>query len=172
MGIQADVVFLGDSITAGGDWESVFADIKVVTLAVPGDSLEGVRQRARMVETVGAERVFLLAGVNNISRGNYEKTIEREYEQLLTKLLNMDVEVYVQTIMPVREPSKVNNERIRKANEIIAVLAKKYDFHLIDTYSVMVDDDGKLKEEYSRDGVHLTSAGYEQWYAELREYFE
>jgi lysophospholipase L1-like esterase len=125
-----------------------------------------------MVETVGATKVFILAGVNNISRGNYDKTIAREYEQLLAELLEMNVEIYIQTIMPVRDPSKVSNGRIRKANEIIVELANNYGCHIIDTYSFMVDENGELKEEYSRDGIHLTSDGYEQWYANLQEYFE
>lgn len=53
---EANIVFLGDSLTCGGDWETYFPKMKICTLAVPGDSLEGVRQRAVMIETVKAKK--------------------------------------------------------------------------------------------------------------------
>ena len=74
---DADVIFLGDSITYGGDWAEYFPELSVCKLAVPGDSLEQILYRADMIEKLQPKKVFVLAGVNNISRGHYEYTIKK-----------------------------------------------------------------------------------------------
>lgn len=117
--------------------------------------------------------MFVLVGVNNISRGNYENTIREQYELLLEELdtMNLD-EIYIQSIMPVRYPSTVSNERIVKANQIIKELAEQYNCVFIDTYSVMVNDEGELIEDYNKDGIHINSDGYEKWANLLSNYIE
>lgn len=74
---DTDVVFLGDSITYGGDWEEYFPELSVCKLAVPGESIEQILYRADMIEKLQPQKVFVLAGVNNISRGHYEDTIKK-----------------------------------------------------------------------------------------------
>ena len=34
---------------------------------------------------------------------------------------------------------------------------------MIDLYSLFVDNDGRMKEELSKDGVHLNDEGYKVW---------
>lgn len=74
---DTDVIFLGDSITYGGDWAEYFPELSVCKLAVPGESLEQILYRADMIEKLQPQKVFVLAGVNNISRGHYEDTIKK-----------------------------------------------------------------------------------------------
>jgi len=40
-------------------------------------------------------------------------------------------------------------------------LAKKHDIPILDVHSKLVGEDGLLKPEYSRDGLHITRPGYE-----------
>lgn len=80
--------------------------------------------------------------------------------------------IYVQSILPVREPSEVDNEKIIEANDILRELALEHDCVFIDLHSAFVDSDGKLIEEYSKDGVHLKEEAYEVWVEAIREYIE
>ncbi len=171
-GFQADIVFMGDSITCGGDLPSFFPERSVCKLAVPGDSIQQVLYRADMVEKLAPKKIFLLVGVNNVSRGNFENTIEENYKLLLKKLTGICDKVYVQSILPVRKPSKVDNARIDRANEIISNLAQEYDCEYIDLQRAFVDEEGELREDLTKDGVHLSEKGYEVWAEQIQEFVE
>ena len=116
-----------------------------------------------MVEQLRLQKVFLLAGVNNVSRWNYEKTIEERYGLLLQRLNEIGCEVYVRSILIVREPSKVRNEHILKANEIIEKLADKYDMIYIDIAAGFKDAEGYMNKDLTKDGIHLNKFGYSVW---------
>ena len=167
---DADVVFLGDSITAGGDWSEWFSDRTVCKLGVPGESLEQIMYRLDMVKKLEPQKVFLLAGVNNVSRGRYEETIREYYSLILQDLSEIECTIYVQSILPVREPSSVDNGRIDIANEIIEELAAEYECEFIDIHSAFIDENGEMKEELTKDGVHLNEDGYAVWLKEIAGY--
>lgn len=61
-----DAVFLGNSITYGGNFENAFPDKKVVVLAFPGDHLKGIALRASMMKHFKTRKVFLMGGVNGL----------------------------------------------------------------------------------------------------------
>ncbi len=163
-------MFLGDSITAGGDWNAWFPDISISELSVPGDSLEQILYRIDMIRMLNPQKVFLLAGVNNISRSHYDNTIRNTYSLILQKLNTMACEVYVQSILPVREPSKVDNNRISQANEIIKKLAMEYGCEYIDLHNAFTDTNGEMKKGLTTDGVHLNEYGYAVWREQIRDY--
>lgn len=163
-------MFLGDSITAGGDWNAWFPDISISELSVPGDSLEQILYRIDMIGALEPQKVFLLAGVNNISRAHYEDTIRNTYSLILRKLNTMACEIYVQSILPVREPSKVDNNRISQANEIIKELAMEYECEYINLHNVFTDTNGEMKKELTTDGVHLNEHGYAVWLEQIKDY--
>lgn len=166
---SAEVVFLGDSITAGGNWSKWFPDISVCKLGVPGESLEQIYYRLEMIEKLEPQKVFLLAGVNNISRGHYEETIREYYSLILEDLSKIGCTVYVQSILPVREPSSVDNERIEVANEIIEELALEYGCEFIDIHSVFTDENDELEQELTKDGVYLNDEGYTVWIEQIEK---
>ena len=73
---NADIVFAGDSITSNGNWSEYFPEIAVCNLGVAGDSVEELNYRINMVEKLNPQKIFLMIGVNNISRHKYRQTIE------------------------------------------------------------------------------------------------
>ena len=63
-----DIVFLGNSITDGGEWTEMFADPKVKKRGISGDSTSGVLNRLDEVYNRKPAKVFLLIGVNDLAR--------------------------------------------------------------------------------------------------------
>lgn len=169
---SADIVFLGDSITANGEWNEWFPNKSVCKLAVHGESLEKILYRLDMVEKLEPQKVFLLAGVNNVSRGHYEETIRENYSLILQGLSDMGCTIYVQSILPVREPSSVDNGRIDIANKIIEELAAEYECEFIDIHSVFLDENDEMKEDLTKDGVHLNENGYAVWREQIEDYVQ
>lgn len=168
----ADVVFFGDSITCGGDWNEYFEDLTVCNLAVPGDSIEEGLYRTEAVANLEPEKIFVMIGVNNISRSGYEENISEKYRELIEEFSDTGAEIYIQSILPVREPSEVSNERIDTVNEILMDIAEEYSCTYIDLHTSFSDENGELIEEYSKDGTHINEKGYELWVSLIEEYVE
>ncbi len=89
------------------------------------------------------------------------------YERLLDEIsaASPDTRIILQSIFPVAAGCKsITNEMIDNANAKVREIAARRNLRYLDTQSVLRDADGFLKAEYcySADGIHLTSAAYEQ----------
>lgn len=94
------------------------------------------------------------------------------YKNLIRQIqtVSPDTRIALQTIYPVAKeqtqwrfsvlPKQVN-EWIGHLNLRLAVLADEADVLLFDTAALLRDESGYLKPEFSADGIHLTSAGYD-----------
>ncbi len=169
---KADIVFFGDSITYGGEWASYFPNSDVCTVAVPGDSVDQAVYRTSIAVDVEPEKIFLLVGVNSVMRDDYTENISKGYKRLLDQLSESNAQIYVQSILPVRSPSEVSNDRIIKVNEILKNIAEEKDCTYLDLHSAFLDDNGELIESYSKDGVHINEEGYKAWVSILEEYMK
>lgn len=63
---DADVVFFGNSITRGGDFQDYFTDVKTCNLGYPGDNMDGMMLRMGQIKAVNPEKVFVMAGINGL----------------------------------------------------------------------------------------------------------
>jgi len=59
------LVFVGDSITEGGDWAAWFPDDEVVNLGVGGDTTASLAERLDQVVAAQPDSVVLLIGAND-----------------------------------------------------------------------------------------------------------
>ncbi len=77
--------------------------------------------------------------------------------------------IYFQTMLPTNDSfGKLTNHynkesRIQAINDGLKTLARQENIEVIDLYPHFADVAGKLKKEYTWDGVHLTLAGYQCW---------
>jgi len=177
--LYGDVVFFGDSITAGGQWQEYFPYLTTINLGVVGDTVECLLTRLPQIEAVMCEKCFVMIGVNNLSFLHTTDAILEKYDTMLNELSLMcddfGMTVYVQSVLPVREDVTVyalSNQEIRALNEGIAALAEKYGMTYIDVHSLMADEDGALRASYTEDGLHLTEAGYQTWQEALVPYLD
>src|SRR5262245_27465943 len=69
------VLFLGNSITQGGDWARLTGDSTVVNRGIGGDVTFGVRARLADVIRRRPSKLFLLIGVNDVSKDIPEPVI-------------------------------------------------------------------------------------------------
>ena len=171
---SVDVVFFGDSITYGMDFQKRFPDKKVVNLGLGGDTLEGMINRVGMIKALKPEKVFILAGFNTLRDGKLEYTMT-EYAGLLNRIQEEapDAKVYVQSILPISAKMQtklpLSEETIVQMNEAIEVIAEERDFTYINIHQNFLDGD-VIVEEYTADGVHPNEAGQEQWMNVIEPY--
>lgn len=165
-GVDADVVFFGDSITSGGDFSRFFPDISICNLGVPGDTLRGMAERGEMIAAVKPEKVFVMGGINSLTDSSYDRTLE-EYRALLDRIGEVtDAEVCVQGILPVSAKQEkrlfVRNSTISRFNLEIAMLAEERGYTYIDLYGVFLKD-GEMDPACTKEGIHLNAKGYRTW---------
>ena len=63
-----------------------------------------------------------------------------------------------------------SNELIKAINEDIKKICKENNVTYINTYDLLIDEDGNLKDEYSNDGLHLTEKGYDVVTSKIKPY--
>lgn len=170
---DADVVFFGNSITAGGDWQKAFPEHKVVNLGYIGEDVKGMIRRVPAIMAVHPEKVFLMAGINGLKNQELND-FEFWYSALVDSIMRSvpDVSLYLESILPVTRTSLYcSNEKIREANAIIQQIAVRRDLKYIDLYSAYAVD-GNLPEDWSYDGLHLNADVYQCWYDMAKSYVE
>lgn len=64
------IVMLGDSITEQGRWQAMFPCDGIVNQGISGDTTSGALARSERVLATGAEVVFVMLGVNDVTYGH------------------------------------------------------------------------------------------------------
>ena len=171
---RKDIVFLGNSITNGCEWAELFDNPRVKNRGISGDICMGVYDRLDPIVKGKPAKIFLLIGINNISRarGYTPEQIVQEITMILRKikLESPKTKLYLQSILPVNDCYGLFNDHtarwevVKQTNELLEPLAEKEGVTYVDLYSHFVDPaTGKMKLEYTNDGLHLLGKGYLLW---------
>lgn len=170
---DADIVFFGDSITSGGNFQEHFPKRKIVNLGIPGDSLMSMKNRADMISSVTPEKVFVMGGINSLSDRNSDSVFQ-DYADMLNAIRKSvpDAQIYIESILPIskeKEKTCADNSVIGEFNKRLESLALKMDITYIDLYSLYALE-GSMNPELTKDGVHLQPSAYEYWFNEIEKY--
>jgi lysophospholipase L1-like esterase len=161
------VVFLGDSITQGGDWGAWFPELNCVNLGVGGNTTEDVLSRLEGVVAARPDEIVLLIGTNDLGMRRSVESLVRNIQSILVDL-RRDLpgsRMLVQSIMP---RGREFADRIRDANIHLRQFSATVHAQFLDLWPTMALEDGELNPTYSDDRLHLNEAGYEAWLSELR----
>ncbi len=169
---QAELVFLGDSITqgwtetAGELWDCSFAAMKPLCLGIGGDRTQHLIWRVLRGELDGlrAKVLVLLIGTNNLGAGDSPEDtacgVEVLLETIHKKLPNTSVVILA--ILPSGE--KLDNPlraAIDTTNRLLfSGLADPRD-RFVDLGAVFLQSDGSLSPELMPDFLHPSYQGYE-----------
>ncbi len=111
--------------------------------------------------------MVITLGVNGVSFLT-EDGFKSEYKSLVQDIqeLSPNTKIICNSIYPVESDyqylADINNEKITAANGWIAEVAAECGVYYLDTYPLLLGDDGFMKEEYGNgDGIHLGPAGFE-----------
>ncbi|HVW58430.1 MAG TPA: GDSL-type esterase/lipase family protein [Puia sp.] len=173
-----DIVCLGNSITAGVDWNELLQLPRARNRGISGDITNGVLQRLDEVVEGHPAKVFILIGINDIGRNIPDSLILRNHEQMIQRIQQGSprTKIYFQTLLPVnntftQHPTHYNKDgHIKAVNEGIEQLAAKYHISLVALHDHFLDTTGKLNADYTTDGLHLNSRGYAVWKEVLKTY--
>jgi lysophospholipase L1-like esterase len=165
------IVFVGDSITAGGDWQAWFPEYDVHVEATPGDATDRLNERLPSVIEIQPETLAILIGANDFGQSRSVEFVVRSIEYFLA-MVRQDVpgsRTLVQSILP---RGREYAEDIQDANRHLRQYARNVNAQYLDLWATMATEDGELKPEYTTDRLHLTPEGYQAWLSELRPALE
>ncbi len=83
-----DIVFIGNSITNGAEWSELFPQKRVKNRGISGDTSEGAYDRLDVLVKGKPAKIFVLIGINDISRGIEVETIVQNMKQIVEKIQN------------------------------------------------------------------------------------
>ncbi len=174
-----DIIFLGNSITNGGEWAELLNNKHVKNRGISGDVCMGVYDRLDAILKGKPAKIFLLIGINDVSRGTPTDTIVNRIGKIVKKIKKNSpkTKLYLQSILPVTDHYKMfgNHTRhwqmVKGINEKLVGLAESEKVTYIDLYSHFVDSvTGKMNVQYSNDGLHLLGKGYLKWAEIVKPY--
>lgn len=180
---EAQVVFLGDSITEGWNtggksvWDPTFSAYHPENFGISGDRTESLLWRLEkgLLQPALSPKVFvLLIGTNNI--GQPVKYSNLQIADGIEKIIRLlrekrpESKILLYAIFPRGEKKedllRIQNEKI---NEIIRSFADGKYIFWVDLTTQWLNADGTQRSDLFPDKVHLTKKGYQIWGDSLRK---
>lgn len=174
-----DIVMLGNSLTEGGDdWNARLNKKNIRNRGIIGDDVMGIYDRLHQILPGRPAKLFLLAGVNDISHdltadsivSLIRLTVERIHRE------SPDTKLYLQSLLPFNESFNRykrlagKTDMVPEINASLKALAKEYKITFINLFPLFTEKDTNvLRSELTNDGLHLNEEGYKIWVKSLKK---
>ncbi|MBC7615688.1 MAG: sialate O-acetylesterase, partial [Pedobacter sp.] len=101
--VKKSFIFLGNSITAGADWAKLLNLPNAKNRGISGDITFGVLERLEEVISRKPAKVFILIGINDISRNIPDEVILSNYKKMVSRIRagSKKTMIYFYTLLPV-----------------------------------------------------------------------
>ncbi len=173
-----DIVFIGNSITNSAEWNELFPQKRVKNRGISGDTSEGVYDRLDPVVKGKPAKIFILIGINDISRGIEVETIVQNMKQIVEKIQTESpkTKIYIQSILPVNPDFGMfkgheKPQLIKEINQQYQNIAKEYNVNYINLYPHFLEEGtDRMNKKYTNNGLHLLGEGYLLWSKIIKPY--
>jgi len=175
------IIFIGDSITDGGEWCTLFNNSSILNFGISGDGTEGVLARIDVAARLTPKKIFIMIGINDLAKGMSPDTIAKNIEKITDalKVRSPRTKVYLQSVLPVNASFKMFDGHVSKSKEIIALntliktICEEKGYTFIDLYSSFKQSDSELMNpKYTNDGLHLLGDGYLLWSSLIKHHLK
>lgn len=173
-----EIVFLGNSITDGAEWYELLGNKRIRNRGISADVTAGILIRLDAITKLKPSKIFIMIGVNDLSRNMTVSEITANYRTILERIKSESpkTKVYVESVLPVNPATGLalnhtnKTELIMELNGKLTELATEFGHTYIDLFSIMADANNHLPRKYSIDGLHLSYEGYRVWTEAIRPY--
>ena len=177
--LPSDIIFLGNSITDFTDWNELLQLPNARNRGISGDITFGILERLDEVTEGEPAKVFILIGINDISRNIPDSVILDNYAKIIQRIKKESPKtiIYFNTLLPVNN-SFTDRAHFNKDEHLLAVndglkrLAMTEKVILIDIHPHFLDTDKKLDKRFTYDGLHLNAEGYKKWAIILKPFLQ
>ena len=175
---KKDIIMLGNSLTDGAEWNELLHNRHVKNRGIVGDIVQGMYERMEPILKGQPKKIFIMGVVNDISHDVSGDSIARAIERLivLIKTRSPRTKIYLQSMLPFNNDVRLwkllkdREHVVVEGNRALEQVARRQRVTWIDLYPLFVDADGKLKAEYTNDGLHLLGPAYLIWRDAIKPY--
>lgn len=170
-GKQTQVVFMGNSITQG--WKDTHPDFfstnPYVCRGISGQTTPQMLIRFKQdVVALHPKVVVILAGTNDIAGNTGPSTLEMILDNISSMAeiaTENHIKVIICSVLPAYDypwvKGKEPNIKIPLLNTMLKNYCQEKGYKYLDYFNAMVNDKNGMIAEYTYDGVHCTSKGYD-----------
>ncbi len=167
-----DLLFAGDSITAGWDWniwQQNFAPLKAANFGIGGDHTGNLLWRLQhgAIGNIQPKLIVLLIGVNNF--GHLNESPE-QVAAGVTKVVNQlqlawpNSKILLNAVFPFEQAvNSPKRKQVQALNKLIAKLGDNKKVFFKDYSKLMLQKDGSISPDIMADFLHPTTKGYQVW---------
>lgn len=165
-------LFTGDSIVEGFNTEKLLHGFNIINKGVSGSTTKDLLLRIDGDIVSKPSKIFILIGTNDIAQCKNDELIPN-IKKIILKIKAKLPESYLEfnSILPTRDNYPRPNKIIDDINYSLKETVKNSGADFFDLNVLMKDDSGKLKAEFTDDGLHLTDEAYKLWAKIFRERF-
>lgn len=177
---KGQIVFFGNSITFAGKWKTYFPQQNPANRGISGDNTDGMLARIHEVIAAKPSKIFIMAGVNDISLQRDNEVILRQMKLLIRQLQagSPDTEIYIQSTLPLNNEKlkysrlKDKEIQIENYNTALKMMCNEMEITYIDIYTHLLEKPLCLDGKFTTDGLHINAEAYAIWAEQIRKYVE
>lgn len=172
------LVFFGSSsFTLWTELSSHFKEYDAVNLGFGGSTLAACTWYFDLIfkNLNKVEAIVIYAGENDLGEGRHPEEVVLFLQNLLARIKMKYGTIPCSYISIKPSFSRRHlSESIRYTNiNIEKILFNELNFHYLNVYDLMLNDDGNPNPKYyHKDGLHLSSAGHKLWLDEFKKHPE
>ena len=165
------IVFVGDSLTQRYPLNEFYPGLHLYNRGIDGDTTEGVLKRLELsIFDLKPTLVILQIGTNDLQVAGLSKETTIANIQQIVKTIQTTqplIHIILVSLYPVNlSVDKLvnkfivgprNNDDIKSINQAIE---KTQGVRFVDAYSHLLNEDKELNMQFSKEGLHLSLAGY------------
>lgn len=175
-------ILLGDSLSLWFPADLLPHDRNWLNQGISGETTAGLLRRLELFDSTRPEVIFLMIGINDLIRGESDRTILANQRQIIQYLqrVHPNAKIIVQSILPHSDTSAtweskdkllaIPNDRIRQLNQQLQQIATAEGAKYLNLHPLFINNQGNLRPELSTDGLHLNPQGYLVWRSALQTY--
>ncbi len=174
-----DIVMVGNSLTeGGGDWNARLNKKNIRNRGIIGDEVMGIYDRLHQILPGHPEKLFFLAGVNDISHDLTADSIVSMIRMTIERIQreSPETKLYLQSLLPFNESFGRYKKLTGKTNMVpeinaqLETLAKEHKITFINLFPLFTEKGTNvLRSELTSDGLHLNEEGYKIWVKALKK---
>lgn len=175
---QADVIFVGDSLTQGWEangkevWTRYYVPRRAINLGIGSDGTQHVLWRLGHgnLDRLKPKVAVVLIGVNNVPPDAASPRMVLEGVSAVVHNLREKLpqtRIILLGIFPFREDFDSQRAKALQVNQALRKLDDGEWIHFLDFGHRFIQTDGRISKDMMRDFIHLSPAGYAIWAEEM-----
>jgi len=168
-----NIVMFGNSLTAGGKWNYDLNRFDIKNSGTGGFTTSHfVWILKGAVLQYNPKICFIEGGINDIGVGIPLSRTISNYNSIVDTLLKYHIEPVLQSTFYVNYPNdsltNLMNSKVDSLNNYLSTLANIKGINYLNL-NQFLSENGRLKKDLNRDGVHINEIGYKIWTREIEK---